>query len=491
MKKEDYRDKHILIAGMGKSGVAAMKAFAQVGARVAVYDTKDIEWTDKELWTRITQIGAETYFNGATPPSEGWDYIVKSPGVPPDLPFIKEAVEQGAVLMSDLDPAYAFAPEAGVFIAITGTNGKTTTTTLVGEIYRNAGAVSAVAGNIGTPVLDTARKAAYGTIFVTEISSFQLEDAREFRPKVAAILNLTPDHLDRHGTMERYGAAKARIFARQTEKDYIVYNHDDALVAELVKPARSRPFPFSRTAELGTGAYVKDGRIVLADGDAVVKKYKSVGSDDTIDLIAAAELRIPGAHNVENALAAAAIAYCGGIDPKVIAATLRSFRGVEHRMEHVATIDGVKFVNDSKGTNPDASAKAIEASDTGIMLIAGGYDKGSDFRPFVRGFGGKVKRLLLMGATAERFREEAEAEGFKDISLCDDLGSCVRLGYELAEPGDTVLLSPASASWDMYSCFEERGEHFKRIVAELAEDGSLQGRGKAARNEIREKRDKG
>jgi UDP-N-acetylmuramoylalanine--D-glutamate ligase len=264
--------------------------------------------------------------------------------------------------------------------------------------------------------------------------------------------------------MERYGAAKAKVFARQTEEDYIVYNADDELVAALVKDAKSKPFPFSRITAVENGAFLKDGRLVIADA----------AKGGVIDLIAVEELRIPGAHNIENALAAAAIAYCGGIAPKVIAESLKSFKGVEHRLEYVASIYGVKFVNDSKGTNPDASAKAIEASDAGILLIAGGYDKQSDFRPFVRGFGGKVKHLLLLGETAERFKEEAASEGFTDATVCEDMGACVRLGLELAAPGDTVLLSPASASWDMYSCFEERGAHFKRIVEELASAGGKQ-----------------
>jgi UDP-N-acetylmuramoylalanine--D-glutamate ligase len=454
-----YAGKRVLIVGMGKSGVAAMKSFSREGADVAVYDAKDIEWGDKELFARIKEIGLPAYFNGAEPDPEGWDCIVKSPGVPSDLSFIKAAVAGGASLVSDLDPAYELAE--GNFIAITGTNGKTTTTTLVGEIYRAAGVPFAVTGNIGTPVIETVEGASPETIFVTEVSSFQLEDAREFRPKIAAILNLTPDHLDRHVTMESYGAAKAKVFARQTEDDYIVYNADDEAVIKLVENARSLHFPFSRTKSLKAGAMLKGGRLVICDPEASNGKRE-------IDLIGADELRIPGAHNVENALAAAAIAYCGGICGKIIADSLRSFKGVEHRMEHVATIGGVKFVNDSKGTNPDASAKAIEASSPGILLIAGGYDKQSDFRPFIRGFGGKVKHLLLMGATAERFKEEAGDEGFKAVTVCKDMGECVRLGFELAVPGDTVLLSPASASWDMYSCFEERGEHFKRLVEELA-----------------------
>ncbi|MDR1496025.1 MAG: UDP-N-acetylmuramoyl-L-alanine--D-glutamate ligase [Clostridiales Family XIII bacterium] len=453
-----YTGKNVLVVGMGKSGVAAMKAFTRAGANVSVYDAKDIEWDDRELFARITELDVPCYFNGAEPRPEGWDYIVKSPGVPPDLPFIEAAEKNGAVRVSDLDPAYQLAE--GEFVAITGTNGKTTTTTLVGEMYEAAGMPYTVTGNIGVPVIETVGKSTPGTVFVTEISSFQLEDAREFRPKVAAILNLTPDHLDRHKTMENYGAAKAKVFALQREDDYLVYNADDAAVSELVQGARSRCFPFSRVKELAKGAVLKEGRLVVIDPDAP--------KGGVIDLIGADELRIPGAHNVENALAAAAIAYCGGIDPKVVASVLKTFRGVEHRLEHVATIDGVNFVNDSKGTNPDASARAIEASEPGVLLIAGGYEKQSDFRPFVRGFGGKVKHLLLMGETAERFKKEAVEAGFADATVCKDMGACVRLAFELAESGDTVLLSPASASWDRYSCFEERGEHFKKIVDDLS-----------------------
>jgi UDP-N-acetylmuramoylalanine--D-glutamate ligase len=470
-----YAGKKVLIVGMGKSGVAAMKVFARAGAQVSVYDAKDIEWDDRELFARISALDIPRYFNGAEPESEGWDYIVKSPGVLPDLPFIREAEKNGATLLSDLDPAYGFAD--GDFIAITGTNGKTTTTTLVGEMYEAAGVPCAVTGNIGVPVIETVGKSAPGTVFITEISSFQLEDAREFRPKVAAILNLTPDHLDRHKTMEVYGAAKAKIFACQTGEDHLVYNADDAAVSKLVKKARSHLFPFSRTKKLAEGALLRDGRLVLA----VPMGSPAAPDGGAIDLVAADELRIPGAHNIENALAAAAIAYCGGIDPKVIVSSLRSFRGVEHRMEHVATIGGVNFVNDSKGTNPDASLRAIEASDPGILLIAGGYDKQSDFRPFVRSFDGKVKHLLLMGATAERFRREAAAEGFTDATICEDMGACVRLGFELASPGDTVLLSPASASWDRYANFEERGAHFKQTVEDIAHDKKDRTSGQQAR----------
>jgi UDP-N-acetylmuramoylalanine--D-glutamate ligase len=459
--KEKYAGKRVLVVGMGKSGVAAMRVFARAGADVSVYDAKDIEWSDKDLFARISELGAPTYFNGSEPSPEGWDCIAKSPGVPPSLPLVVAAVENGASLISDLDPAYELSD--GDFVAITGTNGKTTTTTLVGEIYETAGTAYAVTGNIGTPVIDTVYKSAPGTTFITEVSSFQLEDIREFRPRVAAILNLTPDHLDRHGTMDGYVAAKARVFEHQTKDDYIVYNADDEPTVNLVKDATSKRFPFSRTKKLDAGACVADDRIVIADSGA-----DAANGDGYIDLIAVDELRIPGAHNVENALAAAAVAYCGGIGPGAIAGALKSFKGVEHRMEYVATIDGVRFVNDSKGTNPDASSKAIEASPEGIYLIAGGYDKQSDFRPFVKGFGGKVKHLLLLGETAERFKQEAGAEGFAASTICKDMGECVRLGLELAEEGDTVLLSPASASWDMYSDFEERGKHFKSIVEGLA-----------------------
>jgi UDP-N-acetylmuramoylalanine--D-glutamate ligase len=461
---KDYKNKKVLIMGLGKSGEAALKALARVGADVSVFDAKDIEWDNPELYKKIEELRIPAYLNGADVPADSaspWDLLVMSPGVPVDLPLVKDAAEKGARIIGDLELAYEITPDT--FVAITGTNGKTTTTTLVGEIYRNAGVKSYITGNIGTAAVNSALKAKDGAAFITEVSSFQLETIDRFKPKVSAILNLTPDHLDRHKTMDAYIAAKTRVFENQAKDDFLIYNADDPLVVTMVADAAPQLFPFSRVSELPHGAFVKDGRIVIRDKAVNGEPISFIGTD---------ELQIPGKHNLENALAAVAIAYCGGIDPEIISKTLRHFRGVEHRLELVAIIDGVKFINDSKGTNPDASIKAIEAVDPNIFLIAGGYDKESDFRPFVKDFNGKVAHLLLLGATKERFKAEAEEAGFDRITLCEDLGMCLRLGFELAQPGDTILLSPASASWDMYNCFEERGEHFKKLVLELQRSAS-------------------
>jgi UDP-N-acetylmuramoylalanine--D-glutamate ligase len=456
---DKYRGKKVLIVGLGKSGAAALELMSSLGARTAVCDRKDIAKEDPRLMDRIRSLGVQTFLNGETPPVEGWDFVIVSPGVPAYLPPVTSIVAAGAALTGDLELAYELG--RGVFIAITGTNGKTTTTALVGEIFRDAGIDSAVTGNIGEPVILAAAEAGADRVLITEVSSFQLETTHRFRPKISAILNLTPDHLDRHGAMKHYGEIKARIFQNQTAHDYLVYNRDDETLCRLTASAKAIAVPFSRQRPLDRGAFVEDGRIVLSDDRG-----------GRFDLIAVSDLRIPGAHNLENALAAAAIAYIGGVAPEVIAGTLASFRGVVHRMEPVDTIGGIHFVNDSKGTNPDASGRAIEATEPNIVLIAGGYDKQADFRPFIRGFRGKVSHLLLMGQTAEAIRSAAEAEGFHNVSICGSMEECVNKGWKLANPGDTVLLSPACAGWGMYRDFEERGAHFKQTVGMLRKNGN-------------------
>jgi UDP-N-acetylmuramoylalanine--D-glutamate ligase len=454
MLKNKYNGKKILIAGLGKSGLAALNYLSLLGADISAYDKKDIEWDDPKTYKKLEELGVKGYFNGAEVPDEKWAYIVMSPGMPPQADFVRAGVTQGAVLTGDLELAAEIG--AGTFVAITGTNGKTTTTTLTGEMFAEGGFDVRVTGNIGTPVISTVAEDAKDRVYVTEVSSFQLETTKVFKPKVSAILNITPDHLDRHGTVEDYAAAKAKIFENQDENDFFVYNADDPAVTELSGTCRAKLMPFSRLTELKAGAFVKDGKLVIRDEEGT-----------ETELLATKELRIPGNHNLENALAAAAIAYCGGVSAKAIKKSLKTFKGVEHRMEPVATLKGVKFVNDSKGTNPDASLMAIRATEPDIILIAGGYDKHSDFHPFIQGFDGKVTHLLLMGATAEQIKNTAEEEGFHDVTVCEDMSQCVRLGFELAKKDDTVLLSPACASWGMYNCFEERGEHFKKCVEEL------------------------
>ena len=446
-------NKNVLIVGLGKSGVAAMLAALEHGARVCVQDSKKQEDLDSEI-LKMLEGNRVRAFLGSMPEDMGdFDMLVLSPGVPTGLPFIEEARACGAEIIGELELAYRLG--SGRYIGITGTNGKTTTTTLVGEIFKAAGRKTAIVGNIGTPVITASEEADDDSWLVTEVSSFQLETTAEFRPEVSAILNLTPDHMDRHKTFENYGLAKAKIFMCQSPDQYCVVNNDDEATMALVGDCPARVVPFSRKVELDFGAFVSGGRIMVKDD---VKATDICGSD---------ELKIPGAHNLENALAAAAISYFAGVEPKVIAETLRTFAGVEHRIEACGQIDGVRFFNDSKGTNPDAAIKAIEAMKENIILIAGGYDKKADFTEFVEAFDGRVKQAVLLGETAEKIKKTAEEHGFDKVHICSDMAGCVDKAWELAEEGDVILLSPACASWDMYKSFEQRGEDFKGCVRHL------------------------
>ena len=447
-------NKRVLVVGLGKSGIAAVQAMLALGASVSVQDSKSEGELDAQLCAFLKGRNVTCYF-GTVPEDMGaFDLLILSPGVPPELPFVEEGKKKGAEIVGELELAYRLGH--GKYAAITGTNGKTTTTVLTGEIFKAAKRKTYVVGNIGVAVISMALSAEDDAWLVTETSSFQLETTKEFKPEISAILNLTPDHLNRHKTMENYALAKAKIMENQEKGQYAVLNFDDPLVEKLAKHTKATVIPFSRKRELEMGAFVKDGRIVVRGEDGT-----------TEDICGVSELQIPGAHNVENVLAAAAVSYFAGIDAKTIGDAVRAFTGVEHRIEYVDTVDGIRFVNDSKGTNPDSSIKAIEAIDGGILLIAGGYDKGSDFRELIQAFGGKVKWLLLLGKTAPKIRQQAEELGFTNCCMCKDMEECVKKGYELAEAGDTVLLSPACASWDMYTCFEQRGEHFKNCVHRL------------------------
>ncbi len=448
----NMQNKKVLIVGMGKSGIAATQAMLKLGAKVFVQDSKPLSEIEPQLVNFLISRNVKCYFAEKPSCLEDIDMMIVSPGVPLELGFVQEAINKGVEVVGELEIAYRAGN--GNYVAITGTNGKTTTTTLVGEIFKNAKKKTYVVGNIGVAVISMALSAELDSWLITETSSFQLETTKYFKPKVSAILNLTPDHLNRHHTMENYGAAKAKIFENQDENGYYIANYDDPVSFQLSKNCKkAKIVPFSRKVKLPYGAFVADGRIVIIN--------------DTGNLIALCgvdELKIPGEHNLENALAAAAISYFAGIEPDVISDTLRAFRGVEHRLEYCGQVDGVHFVNDSKGTNPDASIKAIEAMKNNIILIAGGYDKGSDFTDFIKAFDGRVKHMVLLGKTAPKIKEQAEAIGFYNITLAKNMEECVISAFKLAVPGDTVLLSPACASWDMYSCFEQRGEHFKNCV---------------------------
>ncbi|MCQ2545850.1 MAG: UDP-N-acetylmuramoyl-L-alanine--D-glutamate ligase, partial [Clostridia bacterium] len=353
------KDKKILVIGMGRSGKAAVTALVDTGAFVAAQDSKTADAMEAEFLQFMKEKGVEMFFGEKPSDMSVYDMLVLSPGVPPTLDFIEEAKANGAEIIGELELAYRFCK--GQFVAITGTNGKTTTTTLVGEIYKASGRDTCVGGNIGRAIAVDALEASEDTWMITETSSFQLETIVNFRPVVSAILNLTPDHMDRHKTMENYGRAKAAIFMNQMPEQYCVLNYDDPACFELAERegCKARVVPFSRMQELEFGAFAKSGKIVIVNE-----------AGEEIEICGVDELKIPGTHNLENALAAAAICYFGGIDPKVIGDTMRSFAGVAHRIELCCEKNGVRFVNDSKGTNTDAAIKAIEAMKENIILIA-------------------------------------------------------------------------------------------------------------------------
>ena len=366
-----------------------------------------------------------------------------------DNSLIAEAKGKGIPVIGELELAYILCK--GKFIGITGTNGKTTTTTLVGEIFARKYKHTYVVGNIGVAVVSKALEAESDAWMITETSSFQLETVNTFHPVVSSILNLTPDHLNRHGTMEEYGRCKARIFENQNEGEYAVANYDDKASYELFEGCKATVIPFSRKEVLERGVFLKDGNLTVIDGDEKV-------------ICRADELKIIGDHNIENALAAIGICYFAGIDTETIREGLIGFTGVEHRIEFVAEKNGVRYYNDSKGTNTDATIIAIRALKKNIILLAGGDAKKQDFTPLAKELKGSVRHVILYGRDAGDIKKALDSEGFTDYSIYTDLEQASNAAHDMAEEGDVVLLSPACASWDSYKNFEVRGEHFKEIV---------------------------
>lgn len=452
--KQILKGRRVLVVGLGKSGKAAARALKGAGAIVEVQDSQTADKLDTQFLQYMQNEEIRSYLGTKPEDMTAYDMLVLSPGVPPALDYIEEARKAGTEIIGELELAYRVGE--GHFIAITGTNGKTTTTTLVGEIFKAAGLNTAVVGNIGEPVVAAADGSTEDDWLITEVSSFQLETVSEFRPEVSAILNLTPDHLNRHGSMEAYGQAKARIAAKQTEDDFMIINLDDPQAYALSKDTAAKVIPFSRKEEPETGAYLDDTSIIVKDLDS--RKHFICDRSD---------LRIIGNHNVENVLAAAAIAFYAGIDPEVISASIKEFPGVEHRIEFCGRVDDVDYYNDSKGTNVDAAVIALKALENGIILIAGGDAKSQDFTELANHFDGCVEALVLLGRDAYMIEEAARKAGFTNIYNCKDMPECVRKAAELARPGEKVLLSPACASWDMYDNFEQRGRHFKQCIREM------------------------
>jgi len=451
-QKVNLKGKNVLILGLARSGVAAAEELFNLGAKVVASDIKSrSELKDIDI---LETKGVKLVF-GEHPLNllNDCDLIVISPGVPSDIKILDEARKRDIPIISELELGFWFAKAP--IIAVTGTNGKTTTTTLIGEILKNEGKNITLAGNIGIPLIREVEKAEGKDYLVVEVSSFQLENIMHFRPKISVLLNITEDHLNRHKTFENYIEAKARIFENQTEEDYAVLNFDDPIAKSFVKRIKAKVIFFSKKDELPRGIYVKNGVIVIRENGKIYP------------LLKAEELGIRGDHNLENALAATCVAWICRINLNNLAETLKDFHGVEHRLEFVAEIGKVKFINDSKATNPDSAQKAIEAIKEPIVLIAGGYDKKSDYTNFVKSFNGKVKKLILIGETANAIEEAARKYGFFDIKKTNTLQNAIKLAYNAAKPGDVVLLSPACASWDMFESFEERGRIFKETVYSL------------------------
>lgn len=456
MNEQNLKDKNILIIGLGKSGIAAINAMLTLGAKVSVQDAKEENTIDPQLVNLLKSRGVTCYFNRQPDIDEFFHMMILSPGVNPELDFVVERKLKGTEIVGELEIAYRLA--RGTFVALTGTNGKTTTTTLVGEIFNKAKKKTHVVGNIGVAVISKALETDEKDFLITETSSFQLETTKYFKPAVSAILNLTPDHLNRHHTMEGYGRAKAKIWANQDYEGYLILNYDDEVLKKLcldeIEPKpKAKIVYFSRKTQLDIGAYVQGETLVLKDESGVVHR-----------IVDKKDIKIIGEHNVENVLSAIAICYFSGIDVEIIREGIKDFNGVEHRIEYVGEINGVKYYNDSKGTNVDASVTAINALNKNIILIAGGDGKGQDFSPLIENFKGRVKKLILLGRDKDIIKNTAQERGFNNIVLVKDMAEAVDLAYKISKKDDNVLLSPAAASWDMYDNFQQRGDHFKSCV---------------------------
>jgi UDP-N-acetylmuramoylalanine--D-glutamate ligase len=446
----ELKGKKVLVVGFAKTGEALCRFLLRRGARVLVSEKK----TEEDLKgrpARWRERGAE-FETGAHRLESflGADLVILSPGVPP-LAQADAAAARGIPVISEIELAHAFLK--GTIVGITGSNGKSTTTTLAHLILRDAGLRAFAAGNIGKPLISFADGSRADDIYVTELSSFQLEHTRDFKACVAAFLNATPNHLDWHGSFEKYFAAKSKLILSLGKTDTAILNRDDPLVWALAGKTGAGVRAFSRRRRVARGCFLKEERLVLRN-----KKETP--------FVRTSEIRLPGPHNLENVCAAALVGGAFGVPARSMRATIREFRGLEHRLESVMTIGGVLFVNDSKATTVDATIKALESFDRPIVLILGGQDKGADFTPLRKPIRKRVRKVLLIGSSAEKIR--AAVDGAAPVEKAATFRELVRKGYEAASPGDVVLLAPAATSWDMFANFEERGRTFKREVRNLA-----------------------
>jgi UDP-N-acetylmuramoylalanine--D-glutamate ligase len=429
-----WRGVRITVFGLAKSGISAARRLAKLGAHVFVTEKKLIDQADQSLINDLKSLGITLEFGGHSDKAIAKaELIVVSPGIHLDIPILEKAKSQGIPIISEIELASRLLTKP--IIAVTGTNGKTTVTTLIGELLKAGGKKVAVAGNIGFPLVEV--DDTHLDYIVAEVSSYQLETIDQFKPWISVILNIQPDHLERHGSMAEYINQKARIFKNQTGDDYVIYNLDDPEVVKMVAKSKAKLIGFS----------VNEAAIITLRPE---------------------EIKIPGRHNLSNALAAAQAAYLCGISPKVVADVLRSFPGVEHRIEFTAKINGVEYYNDSKGTNPDSTIVALETfRDKKVVLILGGRDKGVALEPLIDKIKQNVKAVILIGEATERFKAALLAGGFQAITLAGSMADAVKKSAALAKPSEIVLLSPACASFDMFDNYEERGRIFKEEVRKL------------------------
>jgi len=441
--------KTALVVGMAKSGVSSAKLLYRVGYHVIINDQKaQIPGLEEQL------AGIEyTDALGQDPQAlyDGVDLMVISPVIPMHRPFVKEAQARGIEVIGEIELGWRYSK--GDFVCITGTNGKTTSTTLTGEMFREGGFHTFVLGNIGIPITEHALEIVPGDVVVAETAALQLEGNSRFHARAAAVCNITEDHIDHFLTMENYIAAKARIFERQTAEDFAVLNYDDPIVRDFASLTQARVLYFSRLHEVEEGVFLR--------GDSVIWRFD--GREE--EILKADQIRIPGAHNLENAMMCAALSLPMGVSMEAVRKAMMEFPGVEHRIEFVCERSGVTYINDSKGTNPDSTIKAVQSMKQPTVLLLGGYDKKNDFGPLFEAFNENIKAVVALGVTAPQILEAARNNGFANIHHCEGtFQQAVDMAAALAEPGDAVLLSPACASWDMFDNFEQRGRVFKEIV---------------------------
>lgn len=449
----ELNNKNILVYGFGISGISTLRSLSKYRCNLTLLDSKSEEDLADEL-ELVKDLDFEKVL-GQEMDLSAIDLLVKSPGIPPSNKILLEAREKNIPVITDLELGYLLSKTENI-IAITGTNGKTSTTSLVGEIFTRNKNTSYVCGNIGVGILDTISQAVAGDIVSIECSSFQLEDTRDFKPRVAVVINLSPDHINWHGDYEKYIEAKLKVYKNQGPEDISLINYDDEILRTRTRDLKSKKIYFSSREKLDRGIYLDQGYIVYNDGSKIEKIVATRGLDIFL----------------ENALVAVGIALALGVEVQVIEKSLREFKALAHRMEYVDKIRDVDFYNDSKGTNPDSTISGLKKIEKDIILIAGGYDKGSDFSEMLKIGKDKIHALVLLGETKKLIERQAREVGYEKIYIVENMQEAVKTAYNLSHPGMAVVLSPACASWGMYNNFEERGDHFKKIVEDIkvAED---------------------